>query len=274
MVCSSVTDSRRPAAPAGIPRLAAEADDAETTKGRVRVSEDRCYTWKGVGGPFTVTVPVGVFMPSSTTRILGDAMQIGAGDTVIDAGCGSGVLGLVAARLGAGRVVGCDVSPVAVACATGNAGRLGLAEVTEFRQGSLLEPVADVRADAVIADVSGMPDPVAEATGWFPDGRGGGPTGAELPVAFLSGVKRLLTPQGRVYLPTGTLQDEPAVLRAANRVFGDDMRAVATRDFPLPEAVLRAREVARLISDGVVRLRQRGSRWFWRLTIWSCGTRG
>jgi methylase of polypeptide subunit release factors len=213
-------------------------------------------------------------MPSSTTRILGDAMRIHAEDTVIDAGCGCGVLGLVAARLGAGRVIGCDVSPAAVACATDNARRLGLAGLAELRQGSLLEPVADVRADAVIADVSGVPDPVAQATGWFPDGHGGGPTGAELPVAFLSGIKQLLTPDGRVYLPTGTLQDEPAVLRAANRVFGNDMRAVATRDFPLPEAVIRTREVARLISDGVVRLSRRGSRWFWRLTIWSCGTRG
>jgi len=235
------------------------------------VSEDRSYTWKGASGPFTVAVASGVFMPSSTTRVLGDALRIRAGDTVVDAGCGCGVLGLVAARLGAGRVVGCDVAPAAVACATDNARRLGLAGVAEFRQGSLLAPLADVRADAVIADVSGVPDPVAEATGWFPDGNGGGPTGAELPVAFLSEVGQLLAPGGRVYLPTGTLQDEPAVLRAARRVFGDDMRAVATRDFPLPEAVLRAREVARLISEGVVRLTRRGSRWFWRLTIWSCG---
>jgi SAM-dependent methyltransferase len=237
------------------------------------VSEDRSYTWAGAGGPFTVTVAPGVFMPSSTSRVLGDAVQIRAGDTVLDAGCGCGVLGLAAARRGAGHVVGCDVSPAAVTCATANARRLGLAEVTEFRQGSLLEPVADVRADVVIADVSGVPDAVAAATGWFPDGHGGGPTGAELPVAMLSGVADVLAPGGQVYLPTGTLQDEPAVLRAAEQVFGDDMRPVATRDFPLPDAVVRAREVVRLIADGVIRLRRRGSRLFWRLTIWSCGGR-
>ena len=237
------------------------------------MSEDRSYTWAGAGGPFTVTVAPGVFMPSSTSRVLGDAVQVRAGDTVLDAGCGCGVLGLAAARRGAGRVVGCDVSPAAVACATGNARRLGLAEVAEFRQGPLLEPVADVRADVVIADVSGVPDAVAAVTGWFPDGRGGGPTGAELPVAMLSDVANVLAPGGQVYLPTGTLQDEPAVLRAAEKVFGDDMRPVATRDFPLPEAVVRAREVVRLITDGVIRLTQRGSRLFWRLTIWSCGGR-
>src|SRR5690606_10303520 len=139
-------------------------------EGGCEVSEDRSYTWAGAGGPFTVTVAPGVFMPSSTSRVLGDAVQVRAGDTVLDAGCGCGVLGLAAARRGAGRVVGCDVSPAAVACATGNARRLGLAEVAEFRQGPLLEPVADVRADVVIADVSGVPDAVAAVTGWFPDG--------------------------------------------------------------------------------------------------------
>ncbi len=234
------------------------------------MSEDRPYTWNGAGGPFTVTVSPGVFAPSSTSRVLGDALRIDPGDTVLDAGCGCGVLSFAAARLGAGRVIGCDVSPAAVGCATANAAQLGLSELTEFRCGSLFEPVQDVRADVVIADVSGVPDAVAEVSGWFPDGRGGGPTGAELPMAMLAGIEKHLAPGGRVYLPTGTLQDEPTVLQAARRVFGENMRAVATRDFPLPEAITRAREVTRLIADGMIRLSQRGSRLFWRLTIWSC----
>lgn len=237
------------------------------------MGDGRSYSWTGAGGPFTLLIPDGVFRPSSTSRVLGSALQVRAGEVVLDAGCGSGVLGLAAARLGAGRVIGCDISPAAVACATSNAERLGLAEVAEFRCGSLFEPVKDVRADVVIADISGVPDVVARVSGWFPDGRGGGPTGAELPVAMLAGVQDQLVPGGRVYLPTGTLQDEPAVLAAAQRVFGDDMRPVATRDFPLPEAIARARNVARLVSDGVIRLRQRGSRLFWRLTIWCCGAR-
>lgn len=237
------------------------------------VSEDRSYTWTGAGGPFTVTISPGVFTPSSTSRVLGDALRIRPGDTVLDAGCGCGVLGFAAARLGAGRVIGCDVSPAAVGCATENAKKLGLADITEFRCGSLFEPVRDVRADVVIADVSGVPDVVARATGWFPDGVGGGPTGAELPVAMLAGIEDHVAPGGSVYLPTGTLQDEVAVINAARRVFGDNMAPVATRDFPLPETVARAREVARLIADGAIRLTRRGSRLFWRLTIWRCSRR-
>lgn len=235
------------------------------------MGESTTYTWKGNGGPFTVTVDEGVFVPSSTSRLLGDTMQVRSGDTVLDAGCGSGVLSFAAAKLGASRVVGCDISGPAVACAKRNADELGLADTVEFRQGMLLEAVPDIRADVVIADISGVPDAVARATGWFPDGRGGGPTGAELPVAMLDDIAAHVSPSGRVYLPTATLQDENAVLRAARRVFGDDMRPAATRDFPLPDAVLRVREVARLISDGVTHLTSKGSRMFWRLTIWQCG---
>lgn len=233
--------------------------------------EQASYTWKGAGGPFTLTVADGVFAPSSTTRVLGDAMRINAGETVLDAGCGSGVLSFVAAKLGAGRVIGCDVSQAAVDCATKNAEELGLADTTEFRQGSLFEPVHDVRADVVIADISGVPDAIAQASGWFPGGRGGGPTGAELPVAMLDDIGRHVAPTGRVYLPTASLQDESAVLRAAKRVFGDRIQNASVRDFPLPDAVVRAREVARLASEGVIRLTRKGSRMFWRLTIWQCG---
>jgi release factor glutamine methyltransferase len=236
------------------------------------VSESQSYTWTGAGGPFALTLRPGVFTPSSTSRVLADAMHISPGDTVLDVGCGCGVLSFAAARLGAGRVVGCDVSPAAVACATSNARQLGLTDITEFRCGSLFEPVRDVRADVVIADVSGVPDAIASATGWFPDGRGGGPTGAELPVAMLVGIRDHITPRGSVFLPTGSLQNESVVLQAARRVFGDDMRAVATRDFPLPDVVARARDVARLLTDGVIALRRRGSRMFWRLTIWHCRT--
>jgi SAM-dependent methyltransferase len=233
-------------------------------------TQTREFQWTGRTGPFALTLNPAVFAPSKTSLVLAEALEVEPGDIVIDVGCGSGVLSLVAARLDAARVYGCDVSPEAVESARANARRLELEGRTEFRVGNLLEPVSDVRADVVIGDVSGIPDPVAEVTGWFPEGRGGGPTGAELPVAMLENLGDCLKPGGRLYLPTGTIQAENKVLEAARRLFGNNMEIVAEREFPLPNLVTRSKAVARLVSEGLLNLSRRGSRVLWRLDVWRC----
>src|SRR6266540_3773083 len=132
--------------------------------------------WRGRTGPFTIRVDPGVFAPSHTSRSIAEALEIAPGDTVIDVGCGSGVLSFVAARLGAGKVIGCDLSEPAIEVADDNAERLGLKDRVEFRVGNLLEPVRGQQADVIIGDVSGIPDEIARVSGWFPDGRAGGPS--------------------------------------------------------------------------------------------------
>ena len=234
------------------------------------IEVQREYTWRGPTGPFEVAVDPGVFVPSSTSKVLAEALRVSPGDLVVDAGCGCGVLSLVAARLGAGRVIGTDASQAAVACATANAARLGLSGVAEFRAGHLMNPVDGIKADVVIADVSGIPDAVALVTGWFPDGKGGGRTGAELPVEMLAQVADHLKPGGRVYLPTGTIQDDKAILAAAHEVFGSAMEPVAKKEFPLPDIVATSPEVGELRDEGTIHLAQRGSRLSWELTIWCC----
>ncbi len=236
-------------------------------------NEIKEFVWRGRTGPFTLHMGPDVFAPSSTSTIVAETLEINEGDVVIDAGCGSGVLAFVAARLGAARAIGCDISEESVRMATENARHLGLDHVTEFRTGSLFEPVRDVQADVIIGDISGIPDPIAELTGWFPGGRGGGPTGAELPVAMIDEIGDILRPGGRMYLPTGTIQAESKVLSAARRVFGDNIEQLVSREFPLPNLVARSKDVARLVSDGLISFRQRGSRLLWRLTIWRCTKR-
>lgn len=229
------------------------------------------FDWRGRTGPFTIRLAPRVFPPSRTSLLLADTIEIDPGETVIDVGCGSGVLSFVAARLGAGRVYGTDVVPEAVEVASRNAEALGLKDRTEFRAGSLLSPLDGVVADVVIGDVSGIPDAVAELTGWFPGGHAGGPTGAEVPVALIESVAEHLRPGGRMYLPTGTIQDEPRVIEAARRIFGAaNMEPLAEREFPLPALVARSKAVARLMADGLLALRRRGSRLLWRLAVWRC----
>ena len=120
--------------------------------------------------------------------------MVNPGETVIDIGCGSGVLSFVAARMGADRVYGTDANMAAISCASRNAELLGLGDRTDFRCGSLFEPLAGNQADVVIGDVSGIPDDLAHLSDWFPGGFAGGPTGAELPVAMLRGGPRAPAP--------------------------------------------------------------------------------
>ena len=226
--------------------------------------------WKGRTGPFSLHVRPGVFSPTTTSRTLADALEINPGDTVIDVGCGSGVLAFVAAKLGAGKVYGCDLSAPAVRAARENAAILGLSDVCEFRQGDLLEPVRDVRADVLIGDVSGIPDELAAVTGWFDRVPAGGPTGAELPRKLLGSIGDTLAPGGRLYLPTGTLQDEASILTLARELFGDNMEPVLEREFPLPDLVAKATATARMMKEGLLSLHKRGSRMLWSLRIWRC----
>lgn len=229
--------------------------------------------WKGRTGPFTILVDPGVFAPTHTSRTIAEALEIEPGDTVIDVGCGSGVLSFVAARLGAERVIGCDLSAPAVDVARENARRLDLEGRVEFRVGNLLEPVRGMQADVIIGDVSGIPDEIAQVSGWFPDGRAGGPTGAELPAAMLESIREndSLAPGGRLYLPTGTIQAENRILDVARRIFGAaNLQALLSREFPLPDVVARSKAVARMMKEGILDLHARGSRLLWRLQVWRC----
>ena len=72
--------------------------------------------------------------------------------SVLDVGCGSGILSLAALRLGADRAVGLDTDPLAVRAAAENAQRNGLADRFEVRAGSL-EPRADQAYPLVLANL-------------------------------------------------------------------------------------------------------------------------
>ncbi len=54
------------------------------------------------------------------------ASALRAGESVLDYGCGSGILAIAAAKLGAGRVIGTDIDPQAIAASRDNAHRNGV----------------------------------------------------------------------------------------------------------------------------------------------------
>jgi hypothetical protein len=119
--------------------------------------------------------------------------------------------------------------------------------------------------------VAGIPDDIAAETGWYPGGYSGGPTGAEVPVAMLEAIRTHLRPGGRLYLPTGSIQDENTVLRKARAIFGENrMHQLRERMFPLPTKLADSQVVRRLMDSGVVNLIRKGSRLLWSLRVWEC----
>lgn len=76
-----------------------------------------------------------------------------AGDRVLDVGCGSGVLSVVAALLGASEVLAIDVEDGAVAATRVNAADNGVAEIVHARTSSLAEVARAF--DLVVANIGG-----------------------------------------------------------------------------------------------------------------------
>jgi ribosomal protein L11 methyltransferase len=73
------------------------------------------------------------------------------GARVLDVGCGSGILAIAAARLGAASVLGVDTDPIAVEATAANAARNRLARRIAARAGSL--PTGESPFDVVLANL-------------------------------------------------------------------------------------------------------------------------
>jgi len=90
-----------------------------------------------------------------TTRLCLEAIeaQLQPGQVVVDLGCGSGILGLAAAALGARRVYACDIDPQAVEAARAGAARNGVVQSMEIFEGSLETLAERLEADGTQADL-------------------------------------------------------------------------------------------------------------------------
>lgn len=75
-------------------------------------------------------------------------------DTVIDVGCGSGVLALAAAKLGAGHVYALDMDPAAVKATAVNAQSNGVSEKVSVLNSNLFSGLPkNVKADMIVANI-------------------------------------------------------------------------------------------------------------------------
>lgn len=89
-----------------------------------------------------------------TTTMCVQAIEkyITKGDTVLDIGCGSGILSIAAAKLGAEKTIAVDLDEMAIRVAGENVAMNNVQDKVDIRHGDLLE-VVDEKADLIVVNI-------------------------------------------------------------------------------------------------------------------------
>ena len=152
------------------------------------------------------------FWPFADSLPLVRHFQVRPGESVLDVGTGSGVIGIFACYQGAARVVGVDINPSAIRSATHNARMHGFADVMEVLPSDLFEALGDERFDVITANLPFRNKPahdVVAMSQWDTDFRTN--------TRFFEGVGRHLRPGGRIYFVQSNFGEIEATLRLAQR---------------------------------------------------------
>lgn len=157
--------------------------------------------------------------------LLADAHLL-RGASVCETGCGTAVLGVLAAARGAARVVAIDCDPAALACARRTAATNGVR--IEIRRGDLLRGVRE-HFDVLIANLPQKPVPPRAR---LPLGQDGGPDGNSLLRSFLTQGAGRLGPGGRLYCFLHTLTDPDILNHLAARFDRAAVRLWRRRHIP------------------------------------------
>jgi len=136
---------------------------------------------------------------------------------IADIGTGTGCVAVALAhRLPKARIVAVDISPEALETARGNATRLGVADLVDFRLGDLLAPLAGLRPDLIVSNPPYIP--TNDIAGLDPGVRDhepalaldGGPDGLRVIERLAEQALSLLAPGGRLLVEIGAGQEDGA----------------------------------------------------------------
>jgi HemK-related putative methylase len=163
------------------------------------MSGRKILEYKIGSGSVRIIVDRKVYMPSAATLCLAKNLYVEKGSRVLDLGTGSGLLAILASKLGAGEVVATDISPRALQTARINA-MLNSVDNVDFRLGSLYEPVRGDVFDLIISN-----PPMTPSKNPLPRYTWGGPDGRKVLDEVIRGAPSHLRSGGRLVIPVISL---------------------------------------------------------------------
>jgi methylase of polypeptide subunit release factors len=228
--------------------------------------------------PIELYITETAFRPNPTTVRFARTVKVNPGDMVFDIGTGIGPLAIKAAMDGAVHVYAVDPVPLHCELARLNVAKYNFQDRVTVHQGGFFEPLdadpklRNLKADVIIADVSGIADPVARALGWYSKGvPTGGQDGTNVIIDVLSKARSWLRPSGAIYFPIAIdLSDSDKIGTAANELFECVENAMErpTTNFPMTEQEVQAIHAAYADKLPSFIKIQEGRRPFWRGQIW------
>ena len=150
------------------------------------------------------------FWPFADSLPLVKHFRVAPGESVLDVGTGSGVIGIFACYQGAGRVVGVDINPAAIRSATHNVQAHGFADTMTVLQSDLFEGLGEQQFDVITANLPFRNKPAHDMVAmsqWDTDFRTN--------TRFFEGVGRHLRPKGRIYFVQSNFGEIEAMKRLA-----------------------------------------------------------
>jgi release factor glutamine methyltransferase len=183
----------------------------------------KSFTFKNL----TIELHPEVYEPAEDTFLLADSLDVSENESVFEIGCGSGLIALYCASLGA-NVICCDINPFAVELVKKNflVNKDKLQGSFDVRIGDLFSVLNNLDSfDIIVFNPPYLPTSKEElvgGSGWFDKAVSGGFDGLEIIKRFINSVSVFLKKNGRVYFVFSSLSDREkleVIIKKNNFIF-------------------------------------------------------
>lgn len=154
------------------------------------------------------------YFSDNSTLYVAEHLEIPFGAVVAEPGCGSGMLSVLAAKLGASCVYATDIDPSAIEYTSNNA-TANLTSQVKALHGSLLEPIPkDICIDVVVAILPHRPSPTPFNARFY-----GGWDGTDLIMSLLDQCEARLKSGALLYLYHNSIANPDIVNKRLEELF-------------------------------------------------------